>query len=149
MDIGFLVTGAAVMITLNNGRASWLWRALLASWLAILSVSLLGANMAETVLAMTLLDLSIALVALFIATRDPSRYEARAIGMTSIAMMPGHFVMSVSHGAPDWALYMAACNGGFVFQCLIAGGWLNGVGRRIDRLFHWRRDSNPVRGGGR
>ena len=149
VDIGFLATGAAVLVTFGAARGNWLWRVLAVSWAASLAVSIMGANMAQTVLTMILMDLTIAAVSLTIATFDRDRYDARAIGMTSIAMMPGHWVMSVSHGAPDWTLYMAACNGGFVFQCLIVGGWLNGVGRRIHRIFDRRDTSHIVRGGGR
>lgn len=148
VDIGFLVTGAAVCGSFS-AHGCWLWRVLAASWAASLVVSAMGANMAETVLSMALADLVVASVALTIATFDRSRLDARAIGMTSIAMMPGHWVMSVSHGAPDWTLYVAASNAGFVFQCLIVGGWLNGVGRRIHRFFGRRSSSNPIRGGGR
>lgn len=149
VDIGFLATGAAVLAALIGSNANWLWRVLAASWGIVLLISLAGANMAETVLAMTLMDFTIAVVSLSIATFDRSRFDARAIGMTSIAMMPGHWVMSVSHGAPDWTLYMAACNGGFVFQCLVAGGWLNGVGRRIHRFFDRGDRAGPIRNGGR
>lgn len=148
VDIGFLATGTAIGASIG-ARGGWLWRVLAASWAVSLAVSLAGANMAETVLTMILMDFAIASVSLTIATFDRGRYDARAIGMASIAMMPGHWVMSVSHGAPDWTLYMAACNGGFVFQCLIAGGWLNGMGRRIHRFFDRRSLSDSVRGGGR
>lgn len=149
IDIGLFVTGAAVLLAYHNGRGVWLRRLLLISWAAMFGATMVGAPMSAVVFLMSIMDGAIAATSLVICTRDPSRYDARAVGMVSMAMMPAHWVMAATHGAPDWTLYAAACNGGFVFQCLIAGGWLNGVGRGLGRFFPRRHRSNPVRGGGR
>lgn len=149
MDIGLLVTGAAVILAYHKGRGTWLRRLLLISWAASFGATLANAPMSSTVFMMTVMDGLIAGVALTICTRDPNRYDARAVGAVSMAMMPAHWVMAATQGAPNWTLYAAACNAGFVFQCLIAGGWLDGMGRSVGRLFRWRGPSNSVRDRGR
>lgn len=149
IDLGLIVTGVAAASAFLFGRGRWLRNLLFISWLMMAVESLMGVSMAGVVFSMTMMDMIIAGAAVAVATNDPTRYDARAIGAISMALMPAHWVMAATHGAPNWVLYAAACNAGFVLQCLIVGGWLNGVGRRLGRLFGRDGAVRPIRGGGR
>ena len=149
IDFGLIVTGIAAASAFLLGRGRWLRNLLFISWLMMAVESLMGVSMAGVVFSMTMMDMIIAGAALAVATNDPTRYDARAVGAISMAMMPAHWVMAATQGAPNWVLYAAACNAGFVVQCLIVGGWLNGVGRRIGRLVNRDGTVRPIRGGGR
>lgn len=48
-----------------------------------------------------------------------------------MALMPAHWIMSVSQGEANWLLYATICNAAFVVQCFIVRGWLDGVGRSV------------------
>jgi hypothetical protein len=133
-DSGILVTGAAMVVAFGWGRGKWLRHMLALAWTIALLLSLAKANMASTVLAAAVMDFLLAGVALSIATNDPSRIDARAVGGISMAKMPAHWVMSVSSGSASWFLYAVACNAGFVLQCLIVRGWMDGLGRAVARI---------------
>jgi hypothetical protein len=83
-----------------------------------------------------ILDLFIGFVAVVISTIDPTRLDARIVGGISICLMPAHSVVSFGHGLSDigWIVYAATCNGAFVVQCLVTGGWLDGMGRGVSRF---------------
>lgn len=149
IDLGLLVTGVAAAAVFLTGRGRWLRNLLFISWLMMVVEAFMGVSMAGVVFSMTMMDMLIAGAAVAIATNDPTRYDARAVGVISMAMMPAHWVMAVSNGAPNWMLYAAACNAGFVLQCLIVGGRLNGVGRRLGRLVNRNGAVRAIRGGGR
>lgn len=149
VDVGLLVTGVAAAAAFLMGRGKWLRNLLFISWLMMAVESLMGVSMAGVVFSMTMMDLIIAGAAVAVATNDPTRYDARAVGAISIAMMPAHWIMAATHGGANWTLYVAAANAGFVLQCLIVGGWLNGVGRRLGRLVGRDGTVRPFRGGGR
>lgn len=134
-DIGLTVTFLAVAPAFWFGRGKWLRHLLLLSWLTVTLEKIAEIQMATIVFSMTVLDLMIAGAALVVATHDHARYDARVIGSISMALMPGHWVMAATQGAGSWTLYAAAVNAGFVLQCLVIGGWLDGVGRSIGRLF--------------
>lgn len=158
MDIGILVTGAASLLAvcggglclspLRPGDNPSLRATLACSWIVTVVEQSLVANMAMVVFSMALLDLVIAGAALIIATHDRTRYDARLIGGLSMALMPAHWIMSASHGRPNWAAYAMGCNIVFILQCLIAGGWLNGVGRRIAGFINRVRPVLHFRNGG-
>ena len=149
MDLGLIVTGIAAAAAFLLGRGKWLRNLLFISWLMMAVESLMGVSMAGVVFSMTMMDLIIAGAAVAVATNDPTRYDARAVGAISMAMMPAHWVMAATQGGGNWTLYAAAANAGFVLQCLIVGGWLNGVGRRLGRLVGRDGSVRPIRGGGR
>jgi len=149
IDIGILITGITAALAFLPGRGKWLRHLLVISWLASLIAAAAGASMASVVFMLTVLDMIIAGAALAICTNDPSRYDARLIGAISMMLMPAHWIMAWSEGTASWALYAASCNGAFVVQCLIVGGWLDGVGRRLGRLFGRAGAVRSVRGGGR
>lgn len=149
LDVGILATGIAAALAFLPGRGKWLRHLLLISWTATAVAATLGVSMAGIVFIMTMLDLVIAAAALTISTHDQSRLDARFVGGVSMALMPLHWVMSWSEGGASWTLYAAACNAGFILQCLIVGGWLNGVGRGLGRFLHRIRPLHFLRGGGR
>lgn len=135
MDIGILTAGAAAFVAFVWGRGEWLRHILLLSWIAVSLEALAGVNMATVVFTMASLDLLIAGAALIIATDDPRRKDARIVGGISMALMPAHWIMAITHGQPNWTMYAIGCNVGFVIQCLIVRGWLDGVGRSIGSFF--------------
>jgi len=149
IDLGLLITGLAAAAAFLLGRGKWLRNLLFISWLMMAVESLTGVSMAGVVFSMTIMDMIIAGAALAVSTNDPSRYDARAVGAISMAMMPAHWIMAATQGGGNWVLYAAAANAGFVLQCLIVGGWLNGVGRRLGRLVGRDGSIRPIRGGGR
>ena len=149
VDAGIIITGVSAAAVFLTGRGRWLRNLLFISWLMMAVETLMGVSMAGVVFSMTMMDMLIAGAAVAIATNDPTRYDARAVGAVSMAMMPAHWVMAATQGAPNWMLYAAACNAGFVLQCLIVGGWLNGVGRRIRRLVNRNGAVRSIHGGGR
>lgn len=134
IDIGLLVTGAAVAIAFLWGRGKWLRHVLLFSWAAVALASVSGASMSVIVLLMTLMDLMIAGTALSIVTHDPKRNDARVVGAISMALMPAHWVVAMAQGEVSWTLYAGAVNAAFVIQCLIVRGWLDGLGRSAARI---------------
>lgn len=134
MDAGIVATGLVLGATLIWGRSVRLRVLLALMWLTGFFGYALGADMASLVLAAAMMDLVIVLIATAIVTNDPSRVDARAVGVVSLAMMPAHWIMSATKGAPDWTAYALACNIGFVLQCLIVGGWLDGVARSARRF---------------
>lgn len=149
LDLGILITGAAAALAFIPGRGKWLRHLLVISWIATAVAAGAGASMAAVVFLLTMLDMTIAGAALVVSTNDPARYDARVVGALSMGMMPAHWVMAWSEGMADWTLYASACNAVFVIQCLIVGGWLDGVGRRLGRIFGRGGAVRPVRGGGR
>lgn len=135
MDIGIIITGLAAFAVLAFGRGKWLRHLLFLSWSTVALAAASGMAMSTIVFAMTVLDISIAGAAVIIATDNPPRYDARAVGAVSMALIPAHCAMSITQGAADWTLYAAACNAGFVLQCLIVGGWLDGLVSGFSRFF--------------
>jgi len=135
-DIGILATGLTASACIAFGRSVWIGRVLFGAWLFGALASLLGAGVSMTVLIAACLDMSIAIVALVRFTQDTSKRDAQMVGAMSMALMPAHFIMAVSHGAADWTIYVSAANAIFVLQCLTAGGWLDGVGRGIAGIWH-------------
>ncbi len=142
MDIGILVTGLAVVAAFICGKGKYLRHVLLLSWAIVSILALSGVKMSLIVLAMAAIDISIAGIAVAIATNDPARYDARLVGAASMALMPAHWAMSITQGNADWTLYAAACNAVFVLQCLIVGGWLDGLVSGVGRFF---RRLHPLR----
>lgn len=142
MDYGLLITGAAVVAAFSFGRGKWIRHLLLVSWLIVLMLAFYGATMATFVGVMAGLDITIAAVALAVATHNPRRVDAKMIGGISMALMPAHWTMAITGGAVDWRLYASICNGAFVLQCLVIGGWLDGVGRSLGDFIRW---TNPLR----
>jgi hypothetical protein len=149
MDIGLLITGLAALAAFAFGNGKWLRHLLLLSWLSSVLETVAGVQMPTMVFSMTMMDIVIAGAALVVATHDHKRYDARVIGGISMALMPAHWVMSVTHGAGNWTLYASAVNAGFVLQCLTIGGWLDGVGRIIARIVARLRPIHLFRGGER
>lgn len=143
MDIGVLITGIAALAAFFFGRGKWLRHSLLLSWAIISILAVSDVKMSLVVLTMAVMDLLIAGVAVAIVTNNPLRYDARVIGAGSMVLMPAHFAMSASQGNADWTLYAAACNAVFVLQCLIVGGWLDGLVGGFSRFF---RRMRPLRG---
>lgn len=135
MDLGILVTGLAAWAAFLFGRGVWLRHLLLLSWSVALIEWLAVAWMPTVVLTNALMDLAIAGMALARVTHDPARVDAKLVGGISMALMPAHWVVSATQGRIVWPLYAVACNAGFVLQCLIVGGWLDGLGRRSVRIF--------------
>jgi hypothetical protein len=136
VDPGLLITGAAVFIAFGWGRGKWLRHLLLLSWVTSVIGAFVGATMSTLVFNAIVMDFVVAGGALIVTTRDPCRIDARMVGGISIALMPAHWVVSWNGGlaAFGWVLYAGACNAGFVLQCLIVRGWLDGVGRGIGRF---------------
>ena len=149
IDLGLLVTGIAALIAFLWGRGKSLRPLLLVSWAVAFMGSALDVNMATTVFMLAAMDLIIAGAALLIVTHDPSRTDAKIIGGISMALMPAHFTMSAAHGAADWTIYAAALNAGFVLQCLIVRGWMDGVGRTANRFWNRLVPVHLHRNGGR
>lgn len=137
MDIGLTVTGFALIAAFTPAHSGQmlLRSALAISWIVTM-LSVFGqATMPAVVMSMAALDIFIALVALLIVTNDNTRYDARVIGGLSMALMPAHWMVSVTGGAVDWTIYAVACNAVFSAQCLIAGGWFDWLGRSIGNFF--------------
>lgn len=134
MDFGLAITGLAAITAAVWGRGQWLKHVLFAAWAVTVAISVAGANMAATVFTLTTLDLIIAAAALIIVTHNPDRTDAKIIGGISMLMMPMHLWMSAASGRADWTMYATVLNGGFIVQCLIVRGWLDGVGRTANRF---------------
>lgn len=134
-DVGVLATEAAVLPAFAFGRGIWLRHLLLISWTMSAAEFLAQTPMATVVFSYTMMDLTIAGAALGRVTHDPARTDAKLIGAVSMALMPAHWIVSAAQGHVNWPLYAAGCNAGFVLQCLIVGGWLDGLGRRTARFF--------------
>jgi hypothetical protein len=150
-DIGILITAIAAVLAFGrgwdrragrfnwrreNGRPGWMRHVLLVAWATGAIATLADQPMSAVVFLTTVMDFVIAGVAVVVSMNDPTRVDARTTGVISLALMPAHLTVSANNGLPAsaWTLYAAACNGAFVVQCLITGGWLDGVGRSIDRF---------------
>lgn len=153
MDVGLTVTAAAGALGLGRAvrrrRDLTLPTLLLAAWGTAIALAAADARMATFVFTAAVLNLVIAGMALVIVTRDPGRLDARVTGGLSMAIMPAHWVMSASNGAADWTIYSLSCNIVFVLQCLVAGGWLDGLGRGLAGFFARLRPVRRLRDGGR
>lgn len=142
IDPGIIITAIAALFAFGwgdgqmKGRGKWLRHLLLVSWAASALARASGADMASTVLVAGVMDLAIVFGALFVFINDPHRHDARAVGGLSLALMPAHWIVSLSGGLTywPWVLYAVACNAAFVAQCLIVRGWLNGLGRAVARF---------------
>lgn len=130
-DLGLAITGLAAVIAFKWGRGIWLRHVLILAWLVILAFVLSGAVKSEIVFIMAAVDLLIAGTALVVITNDPLRIDAKIVGAISMTLMPMHWIMTVSHGTANWTIYASAANAGFVLQCLIVRGWLDGLGSGI------------------
>jgi hypothetical protein len=146
LDIGLLITAIAALLAFGRGwgdlgRVGWMRQTLVVAWLSGGLAILTEQPMPTVVFLTAMMDFTIAGVAVAILMNDPTRSDARIVGTISLALMPAHFVVSANHGLPSfpWALYAATCNGAFVVQCLITGGWLDGLGRSISSLIGWIR----------
>ena len=139
MDPGLVLTALALIACL--GRAAWKRRdptlpvVLLAMWTTALSLSAADARMATFVFTAALLNLAVSGIALAITIHAPERLDARAVGGLSLVTFTGHFPMSLSNGGADWTIYAWSCNIIYITQCLVAGGWLDGLGRSIAGFF--------------
>jgi hypothetical protein len=153
MDLGLTTT--ALACALGVGRAVHkrsdltLPCMLAAAWGTSLGLAAAKAQMATFIFSAAALNIMIAGIALVLVTRDNSRVDAKITGGFSMAIMPAHWVMSVTTGAPDWTLYAYSCNAVFIVQCLVAGGWLNGLGRCLAGFFARLRPVHRLRGGSR
>ncbi|MXP24803.1 hypothetical protein GRI39_01920 [Altererythrobacter indicus] len=134
MDMGILITGLMAALIAKSGRGKRLRSILVIGWLAVFFASLSHLRMSSIVALLAIIDLIIAGVALRIATHDPSRMDARCVGMLSLFCMPAHWVQSVSGGSFDWNLYAGFLNAIFIIQCLIVRGWMDGLGNSISRF---------------
>lgn len=149
LDLGLIVCGIAAALAIigaklhredraDQGRGRWqaLWlpHLMLAIWATSMVGKIAQATMASVVFMAVVADLVIAGAAVSIVTHDPKRIDARLVGGISMALMPAHWAMSMSQGQANWTLYAAGCNAGFVLQCLIVGGWLDGLGRGVSRI---------------
>lgn len=153
MDIGIFATGVAAIACIALGRPPranrWLRHVLLISWLVTLFESIADVGIGTVVFSLVMLNFLIAGAAVMRVTHDPSRVDAKVIGNLSMMLMPAHFIMSASLGKVNWTLYASACNIVFILQCLVAGGWLDGVGRCITRFVDRLPVVHPLRRGGR
>lgn len=123
--------------------------ALTLAWSASVALGNVGATMPTFVFAGALVDLLVAGAAVVIATVSPPRIDARTVGGISMALMPLHWTMAWSKGGADWTTYAVSCNIAFVIQCLTAGGWMDGLGRRARDLVGRVRHVSRVRSGDR
>lgn len=139
MDFGIGLTGLALAVCLVRSalkkRDPTLPCVLLALWTAALALWAAEARMATFVFSAAMLNLMIAGVAVVMATHEPGRIDTRVVGFLSLLSMPLHFGMSASEGALNWKFYAWSCNVIYITQCLVAGGWLDGLGRRIAGFF--------------
>lgn len=151
MDVGLTLTALAGLLGMGRAvhkrRDIALPSVLLAVWTVPVALLAAEARMATFVFTAAVLNLAIAGLALLIVTRDPSRYDARTVGGLSMAIIPAHWIMSVSSGGADWTIYALACNIVFATQCLVAGGWFDGLGRRARRFFSRLRPVHSLRDG--
>lgn len=153
MQVGLTLSVVAVL--LGTGRAVRRKRDLTLPGLLVgmmgVSLALMAADarMATFVFTAAVLNLFLAGMALIIVTRDATRRDAQVVGGLSMAIMPAHWIMSISSGAADWTIYAWSCNTVFVLQCLTSGGWFDGVGRSIVRLYSRLRPVPNLRDRGR
>jgi len=148
-DAGLLVTGFSAAMCLAYGKGTWLRRVLFLAWLGGAALAMAGQVNSVIVAGMASIDLIVAMIALVRFTQDNQKREAQIVGGLSMCLMPAHFIMAASHGRADWTLYASACNAVFVLQCLVAGGWLDGVGRSIADIWRGVRPVRSFRDGGR
>lgn len=149
IDLGIIITGVSAGVCLAYGKGMWLRRVLFLAWLAGVGLAELAQVRSVTVAGMASIDLIVAMIALVRFTQDNHKREAQIVGGLSMCLMPAHFVMAASRGHADWTLYASACNAVFVLQCLVAGGWLDGVGRSIADIWRGVRPVRSFRDGGR
>lgn len=149
IDVGILFTGMAAAVCLAYGKGIWLRRVLFIAWLASMLLAMMGQTRGVVVAGMASIDLIVAMIALVRFTQDNHKREAQIVGGLSMCLMPAHFIMAASHGRADWTIYISACNAVFVLQCLVAGGWLDGVGRSIAVIWRGVRPVRSFRDGGR
>jgi hypothetical protein len=153
MDYGLVLTGcitlAGILRCVLRHRDPTLPSVLLSLWGVSFALVGAGARMSTFVFCAATLNMIVAGIALIIVTRKPTRLDARIVGGLSLAIMPAHWVMSVSGGTANWTVYALSCNIVFISQCLVAGGWLDGVGRRVAGLFLGLRPLRRFRNGGR
>lgn len=149
IDPGLAITGFAAAFCLAFGRGRWLRRVLFIAWLAGAVLAMMGQTRSIVVAGMASIDLVVAMIALVRLTQNPDKREAQVVGGLSMGLMPTHFIMAASQGHADWTLYVSACNAVFVLQCLVAGGWLDGVGRGIADIWRRLRPVFLLRDGGR
>lgn len=162
-DTGLFVTALALVaafvpqsdkatIERHARRSSILLRhVLLLNWLTVTLASLLSQPMPTMVFIAAMNDFIIACTGVVIGIRNPGRVDARAVGMISMALMPAHWWVSMRHGLPEWGwfIYALGQNIAFISQCLIAGGWMDGLGRAAVRFFSRLGPLPGFRGGGR
>lgn len=150
MDAGLVLTVLALVACLARSavkrRDPTLPCVLLSLWATSLALAAADAQMATFVFTAALLNLAVSGIALALVIRDPGRMDARAVGGLSLAIMPAHFVMSASNGTANWTIYAWACNVIYIAQCLVAGGWLDGLGRRVAGLVSRLRPVSLFRG---
>ena len=139
--VALLITAVAAGLAFGRGRiergiATWLRQALAIVWTAGAVIIVTEQEMSTAVGMAAFLDLFVGFVAVVISTIDPTRLDARIVGGVSISLMPAHWIVSMGQGLSDtgWIVYAATCNGAFVVQCLVTGGWLDGMGRGVSRF---------------
>jgi len=128
----YLITGSALALSLIHGRCTVLQMMLLASWAGGIVLSMAGVDMAATVFALATADMILALASVAILSVDNARSDARMVGLLSIALFPAHWAMSASSGAASWPIYAGCVNAVFVAQCIIVGGFMDGMVARFD-----------------
>ncbi|AJP72261.1 hypothetical protein [Sphingomonas hengshuiensis] len=134
MDIGLLVTFLAALAAqrrwlLCHDSRGRLGALLLLCW-AVVSMAWCVLAKSWLVAVMTTTDLAIAVTCMVLLQREAS-WRAQLVGIVSMALMPAHFVMSMTQGGFDWTAYALILNAGFVVQCAVAGGWIDGLVIRI------------------
>lgn len=139
MDPGIVLSGLALAACLARSavkkRDPTLPCVLLALWTAALALVAAEARMATFVFSAAMLNLMVSGIAVAMAIREPDRIDPRVVGFLSLLSMFPHFAMSASEGALNWTFYAWSCNMIYIAQCLVAGGWLDGLGRRIAGFF--------------
>jgi hypothetical protein len=147
MDLGLTLTAVACALGLGwavrKQRDLTLPVMLAALWGASVGLSAAGAKMATFVFTAVMMNLLVGFVALLILIREPNRADARFIGGLAMAIMPAHFIMSATNGQANWTIYAWSCNIVYILQCLVAGGWLDWLGRSLGGIITRLR---PVRG---
>ena len=153
MDYGLVLTGllaaAGVVRCALKSRDLSLPCVLVSLWGASLALVAADARMSTFVFCAAMLNMIVSGIALVIVTRHPWRMDARIVGGLSLAIMPAHWIMSVSKGDGDWTIYALSCNFVFTMQCLVSGGWLDGMGRRAAGLVSGVWPLYRLRGGGK
>ncbi|QIG80000.1 hypothetical protein [Stakelama tenebrarum] len=130
-DVGIMITGAAVIPAFFFGRGHWMRHALLLYWVASAAVTMADVSRSTHVLTYATINIVIFAIGLVRFTTDRANHRAWRVGIISLATMPAHLTYSATMGQGDWGLYALFVNGCMLAQCIVAGGWLDGMGQRV------------------